>query len=101
MVRKRPNVTDRDHSHNDVASAAAARAIVAGMIVGPRERQDGVEQASFLEAEKNGIGAQPSPEPAVAEFVVRLAGIFFPIGIADFSFLAAAPLKNAQDIPGL
>ena len=86
---------------NDMASRAATGAIVAGMIVRARKRHDGVEQARFLEAEKNGVGAQPGAEAAFAELVVRLAGIFFAIGIADFRLLAAATFENAQDVSGL
>ncbi len=54
-----------------------------------------------MEAQKNGIGAKFGPETAVAEFVVRLAGIFLAIGIADFRFLAAAAFENAKHIAGL
>jgi len=61
----------------------------------------GFEQARFLEAEKNGVGAKLGAETAFAEFVVRLAGIFFAIGIADLGFLAAAALESAEHIAGL
>src|SRR5216683_1517923 len=80
---------------------AAAGAIVAGMIVRAGKRHDGIEQARFLETEKNGIGAKLGAETAFAEFVIRLAGVFLAIGIADFRFLAAAAFENAKDVSGL
>ena len=74
---------------------AAAGAIVTGMIVRTGKRHDGVEQACFLEAKKNGIGAQFGAETAFTKLVVRLAGIIFAIGITNFAFLAAsASLKR-------
>src|SRR5256885_16511607 len=75
---------------------AATGAIVAGVIVRAGKRHDRVEQARFLETEKNGIGPKLGAETAFAEFVVRFPGIFFAIGIADFGLLAAAPFENAQ-----
>src|SRR5580704_7184061 len=86
---------------NDVAGGAAAGAIVAGMIIGARKGHDRIQQTRFLQAEKNGVRAQFGAESAVAELVVRFAGIFLPIGIADFAFLATAAFENSQDIAGL
>src|SRR5260370_39414744 len=80
---------------------ASAAAIVARMIVRAGKRQDGVEQSRFLQAEKNGIGAQLSAEAAVAEFVVRFAGIFFAIGIANLRLLAPAAFEHAENVAGL
>ena len=60
---------------DDVAGGAAAGAIVAGMVVGAGQGHDGIEQARFLQAEENGIGAQFGAEAAIAELVVGLAGI--------------------------
>src|SRR6266567_963170 len=86
---------------NHMASRAATPTIVAGMVVGAGERHDGIEQACFLQAEKNRIGAQPGAKAAFTQLVVRLAGIFFAIGIADLGFLAPAAFEHAQHIPGL
>src|SRR5260370_30010917 len=86
---------------DNVTRRAAAAAIVARMIVGAWERHDRIEQARFLQAEKNGIRAQLSAEAAVTEFVVRPAGFFFAVGIADLGFLAAAAFEDAQDITRL
>src|ERR1700686_3464870 len=71
------------------------------MIVRAGKRHDGVEKSRLLEAEKNGVGAKLGAEAAFAKLVVRLAGIFFAIGIADFRFFAAAAFENAQDVSGL
>src|SRR5260370_3558078 len=80
---------------------ASAAAIVAGMIVRAGKRQDGVEQSRFLQAEENRIGAQLSAEAAVAELVVRFAGIFLSIGIANLRLFATAAFEQAKDVAGL
>src|SRR3989475_2828314 len=84
-----------------VTRGAPTGAIVAGMIVGARKRQDRVEQASFLQSEKNGICTQSVPKPAVAQLVVRLARIFFAMGIRDLGFLVAAAFEHAKNVAGL
>src|SRR6266852_3729892 len=86
---------------DDVTRRTPAAAIVAGMIVRARKRQDGVEQARFLQAEENGIGAQPGSEAALAEFVVRLAWLLFAVGIADLSFFSPAAFEHAKDVARL
>ena len=86
---------------DDMTRGAATGAIVAGVIVRAGKRHDRVEQARFLETEKNGIGPKLGAETAFAEFVVRFPGIFFAIGIADLGLLAAAPFENAQHVSGL
>src|SRR6266436_6851544 len=53
---------------------AATGAIVAGVIIRAGKRHDRVEQARFLETEKNGIGPKLGAETAFAEFVVRFPG---------------------------
>jgi len=55
----------------------------------------------FSGGRENGIGAKLGAETAFTEFVIRLAGIFFAIGIADLCFLAAAAFENAEHIAGL
>ena len=86
---------------NDVAGRAAAGAIIAGLIVGARQGKQRIEQARFLQAEKNRIGAQLRAESARAEFVVGLAGIVGAHGLADFAFRAAAAFEHAQHVAGL
>ena len=61
---------------DDVAGGAAAGAVVAGVIVGAGKRHDRIEEAGFLQAEENGIGAEFSAEAAVGELIVGLAGFF-------------------------
>ena len=87
---------------DDVARRAAAGAIIAGLIVRARQRKQRIEQARFLQAEKNGIGAKLRAESARAEFVVGLARI---VGRATGSptspFGPAAAFEHAQDVAGL
>jgi len=71
------------------------------MIVGAGERHDRIDKTSFLQAEENGIRAELGAKTTVAELVVGLAGIFLAVGIAEFGFLAAAALENAEDVAGL
>ena len=60
---------------DDMACGAAAGAVVAGMIVCAGQRHHRIDQARFLQAEEDGIGAELRAEPAVTELVVGLAGI--------------------------
>src|SRR6267142_1349207 len=84
-----------------VARGAAARAIIAGMIVRARERKNRIEQSRFLQAKEYGISAQLGSKTSFAELVIGLARLFFAIRIADFSFLAPASFKYTQHIAGL
>ena len=86
---------------NDVAGRAAAVAIIARMIVGAGQRQDGIQQASLLQAEEDRIGAQFGAEAAIAQLHIGTAGVFFRIGNADLRALSPAPLEDAQNISGL
>src|SRR6266436_4691822 len=71
------------------------------MIVGPGQRHDRIDEASFLQAKEDGIGAEFRAKAAVAEFVIGLAGIFFAIGITQFGFFLTAALKNAKNVSWL
>src|SRR5260370_14676878 len=71
------------------------------MMVRLGERDNWIEQARFLQSKEDGIGAQLSAKAAVAQFVIRLSGVFLAIGIADLRFLAAAAFEHTKDIPGL
>ena len=86
---------------NHMASRATAGAVVSGMIIGAGQGKDGIEQARFLQAEKNRIGAQFRAEAAIAEFVVGLARMLLACGIADFGLLAAASFEHAQKVARL
>ena len=67
---------------DDVACRAAARAVVAGIVVRAKERQHRVEQARSLETLKDGIGAVDGAKPTNAQPVV-------------------APLEDAQHVARL
>ena len=60
-----------------------------------------IEQARFLKAEENGVGAEFGAEAAIAEFDFRFAGIFFEAGVADFGLLTAAAFKDSEHVAGL
>src|ERR1700691_3404822 len=47
---------------DDMAGAASAGTVVAGLIVGAGERKQRVEQARFLKAKKNRVGGKFCPE---------------------------------------
>src|SRR5713226_10029226 len=84
-----------------VARCAAARAIIAWMIVCPGERKNRIEQSRFLQAKKYRIRAQLGSKTAFTEFVIGLARLFFAIRIADLPFLAPSSLEDPQHIAGL
>ena len=84
-----------------VAGAAAAGAVVAGLIVGAGKRQQRIEQARLLQSQKDRIGAQLGAEAALAQFDLRLARLFFEAWIPDFWLLPAASFEDAQDVAGL
>src|SRR5579872_3734743 len=84
-----------------MARSAATGAIIPGMIVRARQRHHRIDQASLLEAEKNRIGTKFRAKPAITQFVVRLAGIFFTVGVSSLRLFLSAPLKNAQSISPL
>src|SRR5580700_6924311 len=68
---------------DDMASRAAAAAIVAGFVVGAWQRKHGIEQARFLQAEEYRIRAEQSAETAFPQFVIGAAGFFLAIQITD------------------
>src|SRR5450432_2059747 len=80
---------------------AAAGAIVAGMVVGSRQRHYRIQQARFLQPQKNGIGAQLRAKAAFTKFVVWLARVVIQRRITDFTFLAAAAFEYPQHVTGL
>src|SRR6266850_1852983 len=84
-----------------VARGAAARAIIARMIVRAGERKNRIEQSRLLQAKKYGIRAQLGSKTSLAELVIGLARLFFAIGIANLPFLAPASLEDTQHIAGL
>ena len=71
------------------------------MIICSRQGKDRIYESRFLQAKKDGIGAQFGSESAVAQFIVRFSRSFVPRGIADFSFFFAATFKDAQHVARL
>src|SRR5208337_5333632 len=68
---------------DDVAGRAAAGAIVAGMIVGPGQRQQRIHEARLLKSQEHGIGAVDGAEAAVAELGVGTSWSFVGQRITD------------------
>src|SRR5579859_2690567 len=71
------------------------------MIVGAGQRHNGIDETSFLQAEKDWIGAEFRAKAAVAELVIRFAGSLFSIGIAELRLFFTAAFKNAKDVSRL
>src|SRR6266403_3425147 len=84
-----------------VARGAAARAIIARMIVRAGEKKNRIEQSRLLQAKEYGIRAQLGSKTSLAELVIGLARAFFAIRIANLRFLAPASLEDTQHIAGL
>ncbi len=55
---------------DDVAAGASGAAVIAGVIVGAGEGEEGVEEAGLLQAEEDGVGAEFGADAAIAEFDV-------------------------------
>src|SRR6266568_576765 len=85
---------------NHMASRAAAGAIVAGMVVGAGERHDGIEQACFLQPEKNRIGAQPVPKPRSLSLSSGLPGSSSRLGLPISAFLRPPRSNTRSTFPG-
>src|SRR4029077_4306459 len=86
---------------DDVASRAAARAVIAGVVVGAEEIERGVEQPRARQADHDGIGSVLGAEAPFTEARARLARFFGPFRDADLRTEAAAALEETQDIAGL
>src|SRR5215469_8682275 len=84
-----------------MAAGAAAAAKVARIVIGARKREQWIEQASLLQSEKDGIGAQLGSEAARAQLYIRMSGVFVRAGNADLALFTAAALEDAQHIAGL
>ncbi len=84
-----------------VTSAATARPVIAGVIVGAQEIQGGVQQAGLLQAEKNGVGPILGAKSAIAQTGLRATRDFFRFGNARFGAEPSAALENAEDVAGL
>ena len=84
-----------------MTSCASTRAIIAGLIVRSRHREERVEQARFLQAKEYGVGAKLRTESAGAEPVVRFACIVSAHRLADFAFRPAAAFEHTQYVARL
>src|SRR5262249_26778665 len=86
---------------NDLTGAAAARAIIAWMIVGAEKVKRGVEETGLLCSEHGGIRSVLSAQAARAEASTRAAGFLQALGNAHFTSEASASLKDAKDVARL
>src|SRR5262249_33677152 len=85
-----------------VAGSAAARAIVAGMVVRAEEIQRRVQQAGLLQTDEHGIGAVLRAKAAVAEARENRPAVFvLPVRVADIGSKLAAALKDTKNVAGL
>ena len=74
-----------------VAGGAAAGAIIAGLVVGAEEVQRRIEQARFLQADEDGIGAVLGAEAAIAKRVRN--------GRPGSSFVSGMPVSGRKRPP--
>ncbi len=84
-----------------VAGRAAARPVIAGVVVRPHEREHRIEQPRPLEADPDRIRAVERAEAARAQAVGRPAGQLFTIGHPDLERALLPPLEDAQHVAGL
>ena len=86
---------------NDVAGRAAARPVIARMIVRPHEVQQRIVQPRLLQIEQHRINAVERAETAFRQTTQRLAGRLERIRVAELKLLLAATLEDAQQIARL
>jgi hypothetical protein len=79
----------------------AAAAVISRLIVGAGERQQGIEEAGFLQTEEHRIGPQQRAEAALAQLHLRASRLLFPSRIANFPLLASASFEHAQHVARL
>jgi len=98
------------HSHSTASDGAVAPASVieaahaAGLgaiALTDHDTMDGIEEARFLQAEEDGVGAEFGAETALAELIIGLAGFFDARGTAQLGFFAAAAFEDAKNVAGL
>ena len=83
-----------------VARRASAGAIIAGLVVRAGQRKQRIEQARFLQAEKNGIGAQLGAESALAELVVGRPASSSRSGLPISPFFSPPRSNTRRTLPG-
>ncbi len=86
---------------HDVAGGAAARPVVAGLIVGPEERQHRVEEPRPLQVQPHGIGAVEGTQAPRAESIGRLARRLVDERHAQLELSLLAALEDAKHVARL
>src|SRR4051812_25186196 len=84
-----------------MASSAARRSEVSGMIISAEEVQCRIHQPSFLKTKQNRVRPIGSAESASAQALVGFAWIFVLVGQTDFQPPLAPTFKYAQHVAGL
>src|SRR5882762_10342871 len=84
-----------------VTGTAAARAVIAGLVIRAGKRQQRVEQPSFLQAEEHRISSQLGPKSPLAQLDLGLACVLFRVRVANLRTLPASTLKHPQHVSRL
>src|SRR5580700_8250991 len=84
-----------------VAGAAAAGAVIAGLVVRAGKREQRIEQAGLLKSQEDRVCAKLRSESPFAQLDLGLARIVVQVRISDFQSLSPATLKYAENIPWL
>ena len=83
---------------DDVACRTAARAVVAGLIVGPEEIERRVQQTRLLQADEHRVGTVSRPQAAHAEPRAGTAGFVPFLGDSNLGDKPPAPFEDAQNV---
>ena len=83
---------------DDVTRRAAARAVIARVVVGPQKIERRIQQPRLLEADETGVGAVFGSQPPVAQSRSRPAIVLETLRYAHLRPKAAAALEYAKDI---
>ena len=86
---------------HDVARGAAARTVIARMIVAAHEIEERIVQAHLLQIQHDGIGAVQRAEAAFAQAARGFAGRFADGRDAELELLFTAALEDAEQVARL
>ena len=86
---------------DDVARCAAARAVVASVVIGAKKVQCGIEQSRFVQSNKHGVGTVTGTETAFTKPDARSPGLFEHIGDSHFGYCSAASFEDSQYVSRL
>src|SRR4029077_13182499 len=86
---------------NNMTRRTTTGTMIAGMIVGSRQRHHWIDEPRFLQSQKHRIGTHFRAESALAQLVVWLTWLFIAGRIAELSFFLAAAFEHAQHIARL